>query len=204
MGTSIAQLPARMILATGAPRAELSWSFSPDCQSSAKVGRRRGLMRKLFITLILATFQIAGTTQSTFSMRVIATGLDAPWDILWGPDNRLWVTERIGKRVDRVSPADGTLTRAVLIDEVYPGTSWHEGLLGLALHPDVSKGVGRDYVDVAYTYDADPGAALARRLKVRRYTFNAANGTLVDPLDIITNLPAHDDHGGGRLIFGPD
>ena len=164
------------------------------------------LMLNLFVgaALILLIFQIAGTTQSTFSMRVIATGLDAPWDILWGPDNRLWVTERIGKRVDRVNPADGTVTRTVLIDEVYPGTSWHEGLLGLALHPDFSKGLGRDFVYVAYTYDADPGAALVRRLKVRRYAFNAANGTLVDPLDVITNLPAHDDHGGGRLVFGPD
>jgi PQQ-dependent dehydrogenase (s-GDH family) len=59
-------------------------------------------------------------------------------------------------------------------------------------------------VYVAYTYDSDPGPALARRLKVRRYTYNAPKGTLADPTDVITNLPANDDHGGGRLVFGPD
>jgi hypothetical protein len=57
---------------------------------------------------------------------------------------------------------------------------------------------------VAYTYDADPGAALSQKLKLRRYTYNGAKGVLTDPLDLITNLPAHNDHGGGPLVFGPD
>jgi PQQ-dependent dehydrogenase (s-GDH family) len=103
-----------------------------------------------------------------------------------------------------VNPADGTVVPLVLIDEVYPGNSWHEGLLGIALHPDLLKGMGRDYVWVAYTYDADPGEALSRKLKVRRYTYNAAKATLIDPVDLMTRVPAHDDHGGGRLAFGPD
>jgi PQQ-dependent dehydrogenase (s-GDH family) len=41
-------------------------------------------------------------------------------------------------------------------------------------------------------------------LKIRRYTYDAALQTLVGPVDVIANLPAHDDHTGGRLIFGPD
>lgn len=162
--------------------------------------------RHLVITVALAEILLttAGSTQQAFSSRVIATGLKGPWEITLGPDDKLWVTERLNGRVIRVNPADGAITQAVQIGEVYPGTSWHEGLLGMALHPDLLKGVGRDYVYVAYTYDADPGAALARRLKVRRYTYNASNGTLGSPVDILTNLPAHDDHGGGRLVFGPD
>ena len=164
------------------------------------------MFRHLIITvaLVAALFQGVGSTQQTFSMRVVATGLEAPWEITWGPDNYLWVTERTGRRVVRVNPANGAKALAVLIDEVYPGSSWHEGLLGMALHPDLLKGVGRDYVYVAYTYDADPGQALLRKLKIRRYTYNAANGTLADPVDLITKVPAHDDHGGGRLTFGPD
>ena len=77
-------------------------------------------------------------------------------------------------------------------------------MLGLALHPDLLKGAGRDYVYVAYTYDVDSGAALSRKLKVRRYTYDPAKSALTSPLDVIANLPAHDDHGGGRLVFGPD
>ena len=128
-----------------------------------------------------------------------------PWEVVWGPDDHLWITERTGRRVVRVNPGSGAVTPALSVVESYdPAGSWHEGVLGLALHPDLLKGAGHDYVYVAYTYDADAGPALSRRLKVRRYTYDTAKMTLADPLDLITNLPAHDDHGGGRLVVGPD
>ena len=89
---------------------------------------------------------------------MVASGLSAPWEIVWGPDDHLWVTERTGRRVVRVNPATGAVTPAITIDESYdPGDSWHEGVLGLALHPDLLKGAGRDFIYVAYTYDADAG-----------------------------------------------
>jgi PQQ-dependent dehydrogenase (s-GDH family) len=157
------------------------------------------------IALTQAVFQIGTSAQQAPSFRIVASGLKAPWEIIWGPDDHLWVTERTGLRVIRVNPADGAVTPALSIDEAYPpGDSWHEGVLGMALHPDLLKGVGRDYVYVAYTYDTDPGEALSRKLKVRRYTYATTSKTLVDPIDLITNLPAHNDHGGGRLAFGPD
>ena len=128
-----------------------------------------------------------------------------PWEIVLGPDDHLWVTERTGRRVIRVNPGSGAVTPALTVNESYdPAGSWHEGVLGLALHPDLLKSVGRDYVYVAYTYDADAGPALSRRLKVRQYTYDTAKFTLTNPVDLISNLPAHDDHGGGRLVFGPD
>jgi PQQ-dependent dehydrogenase (s-GDH family) len=148
---------------------------------------------------------LVGGAQSTFSFRVVASGLGAPWEVLWGPDNRLWVTERTARRVIRVNPSTGEVVPAITVTESYdPGESWHEGLLGLALHPDLLKKAGRDYVYVAYTYDADSGSALLRKLKVRRYTYDAATQTLAEPLDLVTGVPAHDDHGGGRLTIGPD
>jgi PQQ-dependent dehydrogenase (s-GDH family) len=143
--------------------------------------------------------------QSAFAFRVVATGLNAPWEIAIGPDSYLWVTERIGRRIVRVEPATGRVVPAVTIDESYdPGRTWHEGVLGLALHPDLLEGAGSDYVYVAYTYDADAGRALARRLKVRRYTYNPEAQSLAAPVDVIADLPANDDHGGGRLVIGPD
>ena len=147
----------------------------------------------------------AAAQSSPFSFRVVASGLGAPWEVVLGPDDHLWVTERTGRRVVRVNPATGAVTPAVTVNDSYdPGESWHEGLLGLALHPGLLKGAGRDFVYVAFTYDADSGPALSRRLKVRRYTYDQASSALKDPIDVITNLPAHDDHGGGRLVFGPD
>src|SRR3990167_8182042 len=67
-----------------------------------------------------------------FEQRVVASGLDAPWEIAWGPDEQLWITERRGRRVIRVNPANGMRATAVTIDEVHQSVT-QDGLLGLAL-----------------------------------------------------------------------
>ena len=69
-----------------------------------------------------------------FTFRVVTTGLQNPWEITWGPDQNLWVTERTGKKVTRVNPSDGTKTTMVTIDEVFQNHG-QDGLLGMALHP---------------------------------------------------------------------
>ena len=89
-----------------------------------------------------------------FTTRVVASGFEDPYEVAWGPDGYLWITERVGKRVVRVNPADGSRKVAVTIDEVYQKLA-QEGLLGLALDPQLLH--GRNYVYVMYTYDADPG-----------------------------------------------
>ena len=168
--------------------------------------RTLGIIRTFGIIIALAQIALQTlTAQQPFSFRVVTTGLGMPWEVVWGPDDQLWITERTARRVIRVNPSTGAVTPLLNVTDSYdPGESWHEGVLGLALHPDLLKNLGRDYVYVAYTYDADPGPQLLRKLKVRRYTYETAKSTLVDPIDIITNVPAHDDHGAGRVAFGPD
>jgi PQQ-dependent dehydrogenase (s-GDH family) len=152
-----------------------------------------------------------GTKQ--FQKKVIVSGLEGPWELTWGPDNMLWVTERTGKRVTRIDPATGERSVAITIGEVSaPGGQ--DGLLGMALHPELLKGTRSDYVYVTYTYVdkkkganpdvADP-ASPYRYLyrKIVRLSYSTANRTLSDPLNIITGLPAGDDHQGGRLKIGP-
>ena len=59
-------------------------------------------------------------------------------------------------------------------------TFTQDGLLGLALHPDLLKGlVGSDYVYIAFTYDDAPGPALARRLGIRRYQYEAKSADVI-------------------------
>jgi PQQ-dependent dehydrogenase (s-GDH family) len=113
------------------------------------------------------------------------------------------VTERTGKQVTRVNPDTGAKTVAVTIPEVFQNHG-QDGLLGMALHSDLLKGRGNEYVYLFYTYDADPGPQVARRGKVRRYTYDAATHGLGSPVDLIVNLPAGSDHVSGRLIFGAD
>ena len=93
-----------------------------------------------------------------FQKRVVVSGLADPWEVTWGPDGKLWVTERAGKRITRVDPATGERNVAITIAEVSaPGGQ--DGLLGMALHPELLKGTGKDFVYVAYTYvDESKGA----------------------------------------------
>ncbi len=155
---------------------------------------------------------IRGTKQ--FSKSVLTSGLAGPWEITWGPDNMLWVTERTGKRITRVNPSSGQRTVAITIDEVSaPGAQ--DGLLGLALHPELLKGTGNDFVYAAYSYidqarGPNPEFADPRSpyhflyTKIVRLTYSAASGTLSSPVNLIAGMPAGNDHQAGRLKIGPD
>lgn len=141
-------------------------------------------------------------SEDTFALRVVATGLSSPWEITWGSDNQLWIAERTG-RVVRVDPATGNQTAALSLSDLL-ASSAQDGLLGLALHPQLGQAQSTDFVYVAYTYDADPSEALDRRAKIVRYTYDPATQSLGSPLVLIERLPASSENNAGRLVFGPD
>jgi PQQ-dependent dehydrogenase (s-GDH family) len=170
--------------------------------------RNAGLAILAFVAMLPAAASMQDPTLVTnpperFAMRVLVSGLEGPWEVAWGPDQMLWITERTGRRVIRVNPSDGSRTTLVSIPEVNT-TFTQDGLLGLAFHADFLRNTGNDFVYVAFTYDDAAGTALARRMAVRRYRYDAGTRTLVDPRDILTGLPTHTDHVGGRLAFGAD
>lgn len=142
-------------------------------------------------------------SEDTFSMRLVASGLDAPWEITWGPDDRLWITERAGGRVIRMDPATGSYATAIELTDVFQA-SGQDGVLGMALHPQLGKSLGNDFVYLAYTYDADPSSAEDRRAKIVRLTFDVQLGTLGSQVSLLEGLPGSGDHNSGRLVFGPD
>jgi PQQ-dependent dehydrogenase (s-GDH family) len=171
---------------------------------------RRRLLTVVVIAVITApAFAVRGATQRTsaapgpFAKRVVTSGLANPFQIVWGPDEHLWVTERTAGRITRVRPSDGSMTPAITIPNLL--TDGPGGLLGMALDPGLLKGTGNDYVYVTYTYDADADSArVSRRTRIVRFTYDARTHALGDAKDILTGLPAGTDHQGGRLIIGPD
>ena len=84
------------------------------------------------------------------SRSVLVSGLAGPWELTWGPDGMLWVTERTGKRVTRIDPANGKRRWPITItEESRPAVRtdcwvWRS--------PELLKGTGKDYVYLAYTY----------------------------------------------------
>jgi PQQ-dependent dehydrogenase (s-GDH family) len=155
------------------------------------------------LTPVAAPLQDSVPGPEQFSVRVAASGLENPWQMRWGPDGRVWITERTGRRVVRVNPADGS-KRVVLTIADAVQRHGQDGVLGLALHPDLLNSRNADFVYVALTHDVDPGAAEVRRLMIRRYVYDPRTETLGSPTDVIDNLPAGEDHISGRLVFGRD
>lgn len=124
--------------------------------------------------------------------KVLTSNLTLPWEILWGPDNQIWVTER-GGRISRVNPSTGAITPLLTIGDV--SARGEGGLLGMALHPDFSS---TPQVFVAYNYN-DAGNY---REKIVRYNYNS--GALSGATTILDNIRGSNNHNGCRLAFGPD
>ena len=162
----------------------------------------------LFVTLIAQDGPetvVRGTKQ--FRQSEVVTGLAGPYEVTWGPDNMLWVTERTGKHITRVNPATGEKKVAVTIDEVFaPGGQ--DGLMGLALDLD------NNVVYTAYTYTdrtlpphetrADTSPYRFLYTKIVRFTYDRAKEMLGSPVTLVAGLPAGNDHQAGRMKIGPD
>lgn len=157
---------------------------------------------KIFFAAAILFGALVATGQDRFTMTALLepNSLNQPWEILYGPDDWLWITERAGKRVVRIHPETGEKDELIKIFEVYQ-LSTQDGLLGMALHPGLGKSQSSDYVYLSHTY-FDGG----RKQKIVRYTYQreSDDGSLNEPVAILTGLPASNDHNSGRLLFGPD
>ena len=122
----------------------------------------------------------------------LVTGLDTPWDLAWGPDGQIWVTER-GGRISRVNASSGQRTTAGQVPSVEE--SGESGLMGMAFHPDFGT---QPFVYVAHSYLS--GGSIRNRLVRMRWD----GQTLGTPEVLLANIPGGGIHDGSRLAIGPD
>jgi PQQ-dependent dehydrogenase (s-GDH family) len=130
------------------------------------------------------------TSNGDITTRVIADDLTHVWEIIWGPDNFLWITERDG-RISRIDPANGSKKVLLTVPDVE--SRGEGGLLGMVLDPSFSR---NGYLYIAYNYNAAAGY----REKLVRYTYNN-NGTLADPFILVDGIEAAGIHNGSRLVI---
>jgi len=158
--------------------------------------------------------ETAAVATKRFTMRTVAAGLGNPWEVTWGPDGKLWVTERTALRIVRIDPQTGERSIAASLEGLAQATG-PGGVLGMALHRQLLRNAGHDEVYVAATY-VDRGRPADERFtdpaspfrhlysKVVRLRYDASSSRLVDPVTIIDGLPAGNDHTGLRLAFAAD
>lgn len=137
------------------------------------------------------TLQVGATTLQVSN---VITGLDVPWEILWGPDDHIWLTERDGL-ISRLNPETGIKT--VLLDIAAVYQEQESGLLGLALHPDFTN---NPYIYTVYTYLQ--GGSIFERMV--RYTYDPSNNTLSAPFVFIEGITGNTTHDGARLLISGD
>lgn len=134
----------------------------------------------------------APLSDAVIETTVLKDQLLFPWEILWGPDNKIWMTEKNGT-ISRLDTANGDATLVYKIADV--AANGEGGLLGMALHPDFNT---TPEVFVVYDYSASTGY----KEKVVKYTY--ANNTLSNPIILLDNINAAGIHNGSRLLFTPD
>jgi len=157
-------------------------------------------MKKLafFVSLICAlqvnaqTWQVGNTTLTESDL---VTGLSLPWEMVWGPDNFIWCTTRVGE-VLRIDPSTGTYTSILDKTSVVPYNGSSEpGMLGMALHPDF---LNTPKVYVVYNYTQ--GNSIKERLSM----FDWDGTALVNEVQLINAIGGNSIHNGSRLVISQD
>jgi len=159
------------------------------------------LTRILLICLIPSTVVLASTDAFQRSQVGPVGLLKDPWEILYAPNGKLWITERSKGEVSEVDPQSGAKRSLLKIEDVYPFVG-QAGLLGMDHHPNLGKGLKEDWVYLTYTYQS--GDRPFQRLVRYRYETLNDLGQFVDPKVLLENLPSGNDHISGRLKVGPD
>jgi glucose/arabinose dehydrogenase len=180
------------------------------------------------------TVVTAGRTNEVFQQTILSGSgaLNYPWEITYGPDDKLWITESRGYRVHLMDPSTGTKTTVLDLNSASTDlTAWgadslravnltstsnwntsannwpQGGLSGLAIHPKFGDGTGHDFVYISYVHrylsTASGSAGIFFRNKIVRFTYNSGTGKLGTPAVVCDTISGGQDHNSQRMIIAP-
>jgi PQQ-dependent dehydrogenase (s-GDH family) len=150
--------------------------------------------------------------------------LNDPWEVTYGPDGYLWITEAKGYRIVRMDPNTGARTTVLDIgrnsnffttpaDKAYnmqfelAYANPQGGLAGLAIHPAFMDAVTpKKYVYVSYIQDYGGGVqptGIFYTNSIVRFTYNTSTGKLESPVTVCDTIPGSSDHNSQRMIIAP-
>jgi glucose/arabinose dehydrogenase len=164
-------------------------------------------MKKIIILASIAAFvscfpHNAAKAQTTWDLGTtvltesdLVTGITLPWEILWGPDDHIWCTQRSGE-VIRINPETGNYTQILDLSSVVPdGGGSEPGLLGMVLHPDFEN---TPKVFIVYNYQS------GNSVKERLSSFDWDGAVLNNEEYLINNINGGWIHDGSRIVISPD
>lgn len=166
-------------------------------------------MRKIFTQLTILLLWISSPAQN-FSRSELPAVLISPWEIIYGPDGFLWLTESGGK-VSRVDPVSGAKVIVYTAPDYFAGSPLEKsplcfqpdigvGTLGMALHPDFMN-PSTSYIYFVYSYNSGTSTAPVTKFKIERLQWSASTNSIISNTTLVPLMPTGYDHLGGRLMI---
>ncbi len=187
-------------------------------------------IQTLFFALLWSAIANAQTVMGpkgeVFTQRLVKDQLSDPWEMIYGPDGNLWITEARGYTVSQINIATGAKTVLLdlnsqknfprydkIDDAIDGGKPWPQGgLMGMALHPNILT--TQAFVYLAYVYNFSGAGAAGNgcvandggcffTTRVVRYEYNSSTKTLFNASILCDSIPGSSDHNSGRMTIAP-
>lgn len=156
--------------------------------------------------------------QTSFSKRTVASGFNSAWEVLYGPNDSLWVTENKAYLISRVNILNGAKTQLIDLRATDPSINFTSlsgiqpqgGLMGLVIHPNLYSSnpairAAKPWVYAAYVYNRGtcPGTNTSCIFTTKIVRFEYDGNALINPVTILNTIPGSSDHNSGRLVISP-
>ena len=186
-------------------------------QGAGQTGSNWGFYISVFPS---AQTQVTGGRMKEVFHQQIISGPQAfldPWEVTYGPDDNLWITESKGYRVYKVNPVTGVRDTVLdisqnstflpLADRTFNcqfnnGNGAQGGCAGLALHPNfLDASNPQNFVYISYVHSQTSANVFTNRIV--RFFYNTSTGKLESPKSICDTLPGSNDHNSQRMLIAP-
>lgn len=181
----------------------------------------------MFFIVFLLIWRNAFSQNELFNVRIVNPDtknpnknnqLNSAWELTYGPDDSLWITENKSYLVSRIDPNSGGKTQLLDLSSNREFSSslsnWPQGgLMGMALHPTMYNewpNPSKPWIYLAYVYQ-NGGCFTSKngqdsscffKTRIARYEYKRSAHQLINPVTIIESLNGSTDHNSGRLIIG--
>ncbi|NJK44919.1 MAG: PQQ-dependent sugar dehydrogenase [Pleurocapsa sp. SU_196_0] len=138
-------------------------------------------------------------TAVTFSVQEVKSGVGIPWNIAFGPDAKMYFTQRGSSTVaiNRMDVDTGTVTTFTSTSSVR--VEGEGGVLGFTFDPDFAT---NNHVYICYSYWSGAQTSANRRNRLSRFTISGSS--LTDEQIRFDNMLGWSNHNGCRVANGPD
>jgi PQQ-dependent dehydrogenase (s-GDH family) len=186
-----------------------------------KLNMKTVLPKLILSYLLIGAFFNSSAQNEPFDVRIVNAGyqLNSAWELTYGPDDSLWVTENVAYKVSKISTVNGGKTELLDLSKSITGFSTTSnlpqgGLMGMVLHPSMFSEwpkPSKPWVYLAYVFKFDgclrnkintADSICLYKTKIVRYDYNRSTKKLTNEQVIIQTLNGSSDHNSGRLVIG--